>query len=298
MQSPIVINKLSKRYGSGTDFALKDLSLEVKAGECYGFLGANGAGKSTAIRLLLNFLHPSGGSAAIMGNDVVLETVEARRHVGYISGEVALFEKQTGKQLLDYLCALQGTKDFSYRHILEERFSVDLSKPIAELSKGNRQKISLIQSMMHEPDVLILDEPTSGLDPLMQEAFYLTIAENKKRSAAIFMSSHNLAEAQRVCERVGIIKQGRLIHEQAIAHDTNLTKPTFQVSLKSKVPESLLKEPSLFVLKKLSSTSLLIQPKDDIAKALSSLGKYDIKEFSSKPIDLEDEFLEFYGDKK
>ncbi|HSX36902.1 MAG TPA: ABC transporter ATP-binding protein [Patescibacteria group bacterium] len=288
---------LSKQY-PGTDyFALRDLSIQVKRGEVYGFLGANGAGKTTTIRLLLNFLQPSRGSAVVLGLDVVDDSVEIKRHVGYLSGDVALYPKATGREFLDYLGRLQGMKSQGYRKKLEQRFEADLDKPISSLSKGNRQKLGVLQALMHEPDVLVLDEPTSGLDPLMQEAFYDSLREAKSRGAAVFMSSHNLAEAQRVCDRVGIIKAGRLLREQAVQDDADLGGTVLRVRFKS--PEVIGKVKRASAVKVVSQEderTLLVQPARSIASALKALSQYDIEEFSSQSLDLESEFIEFYGE--
>ncbi|MFA5003844.1 MAG: ABC transporter ATP-binding protein [Candidatus Saccharimonadales bacterium] len=295
---PLVLNKLSKRYPGADTLALDDVSLSVNTGEVYGFLGANGAGKSTTIRLLLNFLQPTSGSATIMGLDIVKSSVDVKRHVGYLSGDVALYPKVTGQELLDYLLALQGGADKKYLGELTKRFEAELDKPIGALSKGNRQKIGVIQALMHQPDVLILDEPTSGLDPLMQEVFYEALREAKNKGVAVLMSSHNLDEAQRVCDRVGIIKHGKLIREQAIGGDASLSAPMFRVSFRTH--DALVaakREPALRLQKQVDSNTLTMQPKGTIAEALAALSKYDIVSLFSEQTTLEDEFIEFYGGK-
>ncbi len=296
--SAINCQKLSKRYGRSEVYALKDLSLQVKAGEIYGYLGPNGAGKSTTIRTLLNFIQPSGGTATILGKDIVKDSVEIKRHVGYLSGDVALYPKTTGRELLDYLFKLQGASDTAFRRKLEKRFQADLNKPIGSLSKGNRQKIGILQAFMHQPEVLILDEPTSGLDPLMQEAFYETVREARERGTATLMSSHNLAEAQRVCDRVGIIKHGKLIHEQTLSGSNDLGKPVFRIVLGRSADLAKLKHaPHLKFLSQEGDT-VLVQAGDSLSGALKALSEFDIKEFTTQQINLEDEFIEFYGDKQ
>ncbi|MEO8105144.1 MAG: ABC transporter ATP-binding protein [Candidatus Saccharibacteria bacterium] len=295
MATSILTDQLTKYYGHDKVAALKSLSISIEPGEVYGFLGANGAGKSTTIRLLLNFLHPTSGSAIIMGLDSVKQSVEVKKHVGYLSGDVELFTKPTGKELLDYLGSLH--KVTGNRKALEKRFEADLDKPIGNLSKGNRQKIGLIQAFMHQPDVLILDEPTSGLDPLMQEAFYETVRESKQRGAAILMSSHNLAEAQRICDRIGIVRHGKLVHEQTLNHDATLAKTIFKVIFTD--PAELQKSKSAKGLKFLSNSgahTALLQPTGEIKQALESLSHFEIRELTTRSLDLEDDFLEFYGD--
>jgi ABC-2 type transport system ATP-binding protein len=295
----IYIDKLSKTYPSDKTPALNALSLQVHEGEVYGFLGANGAGKSTTIRLLLNFIQPTSGIAKIMGLDAVKESVKVKRHVGYLAGDVALYPKTTGKELLDYLASLQGSTANDYRQKLEKRFEANTTKPIGELSKGNRQKIGIIQSLMHRPSVLILDEPTSGLDPLMQEVFYDSIREARSRGAAVFMSSHNLTEAQNLCDRIGIIKHGQLIREQVVGDMEGLDKPTFRVTfIKHGVVEALKKLPELKFISQVDSNTLRLQPTDSIAAALATLSRFDIRSFTSEQADLESEFMDFYGSSK
>lgn len=299
MAATIVADKLTKYYGHEETAALDSLSLQIQPGEVYGYLGANGAGKSTTIRLLLNFLQPSSGRASIVGLDVVQDAVKVKEHVGYLAGDVALYQKTTGDELLDYLGNLQGGVNAEYRHTLEKRFEAELHKPIASLSKGNRQKIGILQAFMHRPDVLILDEPTSGLDPLMQEAFYETVREARERGAAVLMSSHNLAEAQALCDRVGIIKHGKLIHEQSLSEDASIGAVTFRVLLARPDAISQLKRsPNLTFLGQEGGNIALVQPKGTIASALKSLSQYEIRDLSTQQLSLEDEFIEFYGDKE
>lgn len=299
MPSPsITITKLSKQYPATSVFALKDLSLVVEAGEVYGFLGANGAGKSTTIRLLLNFIQPSSGTATILGQDIVNEYVTVKRHVGYLSGEIALYPKATARQLFKFLTELQPPKHTNYLQSLIERFDVELDKPIASLSKGNRQKVGLLQAFMHEPEVLILDEPTSGLDPLMQEEFFKLVAESKARGAAVFLSSHNLAEAQRICDRVGIIKNGQLIREQTIDELGNVAHAVFRVTFADQAAaKKAAADKTLNIASHVSPSVLLIEANAQLPKTLAALSKYPVIELQSEQQDLENEFMEFYEDK-
>jgi ABC-2 type transport system ATP-binding protein len=297
MNASIVTRELTKQYDYKSPPALDRVSISIAAGEVYGYLGANGAGKSTTIRLLMNFLQPTSGSAEIAGLDVVRSAVAVKRHVGYLAGDVALYQKATGKELLDYLAALQGGVDATYRAMLERRFEAETHKPIAALSKGNRQKIGILQAFMHRPDVLILDEPTSGLDPLMQEAFYDTVREASQSGAAVLMSSHNLAEAQRVCDRIGIIKHGKLIHEQSMGDDSLVNKTTFRITLAKPADVARLsKAPHVTVLSH-EGALVVAQASDSISQALATLSHFDIRELTTQQLSLEDEFLTFYGDR-
>jgi ABC-2 type transport system ATP-binding protein len=244
-------------------------------------------------------LQPSSGRAQINGLDSVRDSVAIKEHVGYLAGDVALYPKATGAQLLDYLAALQGGVDTEYRHLLEKRFEAETAKPIDALSKGNRQKIGILQAFMHQPDVLILDEPTSGLDPLMQEAFYETVAEARARGAAVLMSSHNLAEAQRVCDRIGIIKHGKLIREQSIGDDAALGATTFRVVLaRPDALAQLKRSQHLTFLSQEGGNIAIVQPRGTIAGALKSLSQFEIREITTQQVSLEDEFIEFYEDGK
>lgn len=282
-------------YPGTTAPALNNLSITVQRGEVYGYLGANGAGKSTTIRLLMNFLLPTSGTASIVGLDIVKDSVKVKQHVGYLAGDVALYPKTTGRDLLDYLGDLQGDVDKDYRQKLEKRFEAEVDKPIGSLSKGNRQKIGILQAFMHQPDVLILDEPTSGLDPLMQEAFYDTVREARSRGAAVLMSSHNLTEAQRVCDRIGIIKHGKLIREQVISADSELGKVSFRLVLGHASEVAQLKKAASLKVISADGPIVVVQPTGQIAASLKSLSRFDIRELTTQQLNLEDEFMEFYG---
>ena len=298
MSAAIDCQNLTKRYRGTTQDALHALTLQVHRGEVYGFLGSNGAGKSTTIRLLLNFLQPTSGSASILGQDIVRDSVALKRSVGYLAGDIALYDRATGQELLDYLSQLQPPKHSGYVRELAKRFEAVLDRPINTLSKGQRQKIGLIQTFMHEPDVIIMDEPTSGLDPLMQEVFSEIVTEHKQQGAAIFLSSHNLAEAQRMCDRVGIIKHGKLIREQEIGNDTQLGQTLLHVGFSKPEAVIALTKNKAVKLIKHKGTSATIQVTGSINAALTAINHYDILTLESSSLNLEDEFMEFYEDAK
>lgn len=296
MGASIDIKNLTKVYASSKIAALDKLTLQVQPGEVYGFLGANGAGKSTTIRLLLNFIQPTSGYAHIMGSDIVADNVEVKKHVGYLAGDVALWPKVTGNEMFSYLMKLQSQVKTDYLQELIKRFEAEPEKRIDTLSKGNRQKIGIIQALMHKPDVLILDEPTSGLDPLMQEVFYEEIRRAADRGAAVFVSSHNLAETQRMCDRVGIIKHGKLIHEQDMKADETFGAPIFRVVFKDQKQLAHLQKQHALKVISLEGTTANLQPNGTIATALKELSTYDIAGLTTQQLNLEDEFLEYYGD--
>ncbi len=209
MSLAIQTEKLTKAYGRKAR-GIEDVDLAVEEGEVFGFLGPNGAGKTTTVRTLLGFLKPTGGRGEVFGLDIRKESVEIRANVGNLPGEFALEDKMTGERLLKYFARLRGVKDLGYAHELSERFGAELHRPMRRLSRGNKQKIGLVQAMFHRPPLLMLDEPTGGLDPLVQEEFLDIIEEVKAEGRTVFFSSHNLAEVERVCDRVGIIRGGRL----------------------------------------------------------------------------------------
>ena len=200
---------LSKDYGSGR--GLFGLDLEVVRGEIFGFLGPNGAGKTTTMRLLLDQIRPTGGSASMLGLDVHEDSLELRRRVGFLPGDLALYPKLTGDAVLDYLAELRGGVDGRLRDSLADRFDAELDRPVRELSTGNRQKIGLIQAFMHEPELLILDEPIAGLDPLVQQAFHELLLDVSAQGRTVLLSSHTLSEVERVTRRVAILRKGHLV---------------------------------------------------------------------------------------
>jgi len=200
---------LTKFYGK--ERGIVDLNVEVERGEVFGYLGPNGAGKTTTIRLLLDFIRPTRGQAKIFGEDMNRSSLDIRRRIGYVPGELALYENMTGKDLLTYFSHLRNGVDWKYVNTLAERLDCNLSQTIKSLSHGNKQKIALIQAFMSKPELLILDEPTTGLDPFMQREFYHMIEEAKAEGHTVFLSSHVLPEVERTCDRVGILREGKLV---------------------------------------------------------------------------------------
>ncbi|MGZ8629773.1 MAG: ATP-binding cassette domain-containing protein [Actinomycetota bacterium] len=199
----------TKRYGSSR--GVEELTFEVIEGEVFGFLGPNGAGKTTTIRTMLDFIRPTTGSIRVFGSDPRVEGVAVHARVGYLPGELALYERMTGEDYLSTFASLRGGVDLAHVHGLAERLQLDLTRKIKALSHGNKQKVGLVQAFMHRPDLLILDEPTQGLDPLVQQAFYAILEEERVRGATVFLSSHVMPEVERICDRVAIVREGRLV---------------------------------------------------------------------------------------
>ena len=210
----IETHNLTKFYGKARGIC--ELNLEVEPGEIFGFIGPNGAGKSTTIKTLLNFIHPTSGSASILGLDVVRDTVQIKQKVGYIPSEVSYYDDMTAEQLLNYSASFYSVDCHARRNQLADQLEVELGRKIDDLSLGNRKKVAIVQALQHQPEVIILDEPTSGLDPLMQARFFEILQEENRRGATVFFSSHILSEVQRLCHRVAIIKEGRLVRVETV----------------------------------------------------------------------------------
>jgi ABC-2 type transport system ATP-binding protein len=215
MTAVIETEKLTKSYGPHR--GIVDVDLQVTEGEAFGFLGPNGAGKTTTIRTLLDHLRPSSGRATIFGIDTTEDPVAIHRRIGYLPGEFVLYDKLTGGDTIDYFANLRGNVDRAYQARLIERLDIDPKRKFKEYSKGNKQKIGLVVALQHRPDLLMLDEPTSGLDPLIQQEFFSVIREAKDEGRTIFMSSHILGEVERTCDRVAIIRDGRLTRIDRVA---------------------------------------------------------------------------------
>lgn len=297
-ETGLVIKGLSKKYRKSSKYALDSLSLEVKPGEVYGFLGPNGAGKSTTIRTLMNFIQPTSGQATILGYDIVRHTRQIKKHVGYLSGDFSVYPKMNGEQYLKYLAELQPLKRPGYEKELIKRLKAEPQKPLGQLSRGNRQKFGLIQAMMHEPEVLILDEPTSGFDPLVQEEFYKLIEEAKQRGVVVFVSSHILSEVQNICDRVGIIREGKLIVERSIAEMASEAAQTFDITFAENVPLAELKKiPGLKVVSH-NKNHVTIHIHGHLAPLFKLLSISDVMGIDTRSLDLEEVFLRFYEGKE
>jgi len=297
LNSTIKIESLTKKYGKSETFALKNLTLSVNKGEVYGFLGPNGAGKSTTIKLLMNFIQPSSGQAYILGQDVVEESVQIKQSVGYLAGDGEMYPKMTGRQYLQYMHALQPASSQSYINQLAKRFKADLDKKIGELSRGNRQKINIVQAFMHKPDIFILDEPTSGLDPLMQEEFYKLIKEVKARGATVFVSSHIMSEVQKMCDRVGIIREGQLVTERQIAEMATEASQTFDIVFVDKPPIAEIRKIAGIKIVESNGKNLTVHVHGKLSPLFAILAKNEVTKIDARNLDLEEVFLQFYKDK-
>ena len=288
--APIRTEQLTKRYGE--TLALDSLDLEVEEGEVYGYLGPNGAGKTTTIRLLLGLHRPSAGCAAVFGADAWHDPVTAHAKVAYVSAEPNLWPGLTGAETLAFLAKLRGGVDDAYRDQLVERFQLDVDKKVRALSHGNRQKVQLIAAFASRAPLLILDEPTGGLDPLMEVAFRDTVTEAKRRGQTVFLSSHILSEVEAVCDRVGILREGRLVDQGTLADLRHLGAQTVEVTFDGHVPQL----PSLdgIEVAPAGPSSLRFQVTGSVAPLLDALAGEDVVSLESRPPSLEEIFLHHY----
>src|SRR5499427_7316032 len=232
-------NGLTRDYGAGR--GLFDLDVEVRAGEVFGYLGPNGAGKTATIRLLMGLARPTRGSAAIFDLDCHHQAVEVKRHVGYVAGEPPQFGALRGREVIAYLGAMAGGVDQAYVKQLSERLQLDVSRRYREYSTGNKKKLVLVVAFMHWPRLLILDEPTSGLDPLNQQEFYTMVREARQRGGTVFLSSHVLSEVEHVCDRVGIIRTGRLVKVASLEELHEIRLHRVEIEFAGEVPEEAIR---------------------------------------------------------
>ena len=290
-QPAIRIENLSKRFGA--TLALSDLNLEVAPGEVVGYLGPNGAGKTTTIRLLLGLVRPTAGRAEIFGLDSQRQTVEAHRRLAYVPGEANLWPSLTGIETLHLLGRIQGRVDSAYRDELIERFAFDPSKKARAYSKGNRQKLILIAALQTRPDLLVLDEPSSGLDPIMEQAFRLCVQEARLAGQSVFLSSHILSEVEALCDRVGILRAGRLVEMGSLSEMRHLSSLSLEAVFDS-TPPDLTKIPGVSGVE-VDGVRVRCQVRGSVEPLLRVLAAAGVHELLSREPSLEELFLAHYG---
>jgi ABC-2 type transport system ATP-binding protein len=281
---------LTKRYGA--TLALDALELTVVPGEVYGFLGPNGAGKTTTIRLLLGLHRPTAGTCALFGVDSWRAPVQAHRRVAYVAGEPFLWPALTGAETLELLASLHGGTDLGYQQSLVGRFELDARKKVRALSKGNRQKVQLIAALATRADLLLLDEPTSGLDPLMEMAFRECIDEARSGGQTVFLSSHILSEVEALCDRVGLLREGRLVDQGTLAELRHLSAQTVQVSFEGP-PPGLSGLPGVKVTSA-GTNALHLEVSGPIGPLIDALAGTRVLQLSSREPSLEEIFVHHY----
>lgn len=302
----IVTHGLTKRYGGEARMpwrapatgvlALDGLDLEVRPGEVFGFLGPNGAGKSTLIRLLLGFLHPTAGRARVLELDTERDSVAIRARTGYLPGGIALYDWLTGRQLLDYLGRLTRRPPVRRDELCDrlELGRATLGRLVRDYSRGMRQKLGIVQALQHDPELAILDEPTEGLDPLMQRAFYAIVEDLRSAGRTVFFSSHILSEVERVCDRVAIVRQGRLVALEEVA--TLLARRRRRVEMVLDGPAPTLDGVPGVTDLAIADGRVTLALEGDMRGFLAAIAGTAVRDLTIEPARLEDAFLELYGE--
>jgi len=287
----IEINNLTKTYGNSR--GITDISFNIEEGEIFGFIGPNGAGKSTTIRTLLSLIYPTSGSAKIFGKDCVQFAPEIKKVIGYLPSEVFYYDNMKVMDLLKYSASFYK-KDCSKRiKELAEVMDLDLTKKIDDLSLGNKKKVGIVQGLLHEPKLIILDEPTSGLDPLMQQRFFDLLEEENKKGATILFSSHILSEVQRLCDRVAIIKEGKIVTVEKISTLQENNYKRFKIDSQNGVDPNFFNMPGVNNIESKGKTISFIF-KGNINKVLKKIAEIEIENLWIEEPDLEEIFLHYY----
>jgi ABC-2 type transport system ATP-binding protein len=286
----IEIKNLTKAYGKNR--GIENVNLKVKEGEIFGFIGPNGAGKSTTIKLLLNLIFPNSGEAKIFGFDCVTGTTKIKESLGYVPSEVRYYDNMKVQELIDYAKSFRKNIDNAYVKELCKTFDIELDKNISELSLGNKKKVAIIQAILHRPKLLILDEPTNGLDPLIQQKLFTTLLDLKEKGTTIFLSSHNLTEVEEFCDRVAIIKEGKIVDVKNISDFAH--KKVKRVSLK--LSENIVEEIKAIggEIIEVAEKSLVFNYNGDINKLLAVLSKFKILDLVIEEKKLSEVFMSYY----
>lgn len=287
----ITTKNLTKKFGKFT--ALDHVNLNVKEGEVYGFIGPNGAGKSTTIRLLLGMIKATEGEATIFGLDVWKDAVDIHKRIAYVPGDVNLWPNLTGGEIIDLFMKLSGARNKSRREEMIERFKLDPSKKCRTYSKGNRQKVALVGAFASDADLYILDEPTSGLDPLMEKVFQDCVLDSKKEGKSILLSSHLLSEVEKLCDRVGIIRQGKIIETGSLNQLRHLTRTNLLVE--TKLPMIGLSELNgVYAIEEKNQTLSFQVDTEELDVVIRHISQFGIMRLESAPPTLEDLFMRHY----
>ena len=283
---------LSKRFGKLT--ALDSISLKVNEGEVFGYIGPNGAGKTTTIRVLLGILRATEGSAKVFGLDAWKDAVEIHKRIAYVPGDVNLWPNLTGGEVIDLFVRLRGKQNKERREQLLKMFDLDPSKKCGTYSKGNRQKVALVAAFASDVDLFILDEPTSGLDPLMEQVFQECVLEQKKKGKGIFLSSHILSEVERLCDKVGIIREGRLVETGTLSELRHLTRIIMTVETETPIYGLEAMSGVHGIREQQGGLSFQIDSAE-IGAVVSYISQFGVKKLESTPPTLEDLFMRHYN---
>jgi ABC-2 type transport system ATP-binding protein len=290
----VMTHGLIKSYGKVR--ALRSVDLEVRRGEIFGFLGPNGSGKTTTIRCLLDLIRPDSGTVRVLGFDPQIDPVAVRARTGYLPGELRIDDAFTVEQALRFFSHLRGDKvDWNYVRELSDRLSLDLTLPIKNLSKGNKQKVGIVQALMHQPELLMLDEPTAGLDPLMQQQVLRAIREAKAQGATAFFSSHVLSEVQEIADRVGIIRRGEIV--EVAETQALINRSVRRVAVRFKQPidlSALAALPGVKIINRSDGLSCLLNVEGDMDRLIKTLAGFPVSELETERPSLEEIFLAYY----
>ena len=295
MTPVIETSGLTKFYG--TSPGIIDLDLCVEEGEVFGFIGPNGAGKSTSIRVLMNFLFPTDGSGAILGLDIIKGSMEIRRRTGYLPGDLSMYDSMTAREFLKYFANLRKVNTQREMVSLADRFELDLDRKIKDLSTGNRQKVGVVNAFMHEPELLILDEPTAGLDPLMQQEFQSLINEVRAEGRTVFLSSHILPEVDRIADRVGIVRENRLIAVDSVEAFKAKARSTVTIQFAAPVDQSVFTDLDgvRSVESRNSGSALTVSVSGSLDSVVKTAANHDVVSISTRDSELEEVFLTYYA---
>ena len=293
MTAVIHTERLTKTYG--VHRGITEVDLDVESGEIFGFLGPNGAGKTTTMRVLLDLIRPTGGRAEIFGIDTTRDPVAIHRRVGYLPGEFDLYDRLSGADTITYFANLRGGVDPAYAAELVERLDLDPSRKFKEYSKGNKQKIGLVVALQHRPDLLILDEPTSGLDPLVQQTFFEIVREARGEGRTVFLSSHIIDEVDRTCDRVAIIREGRLVQVDRIEAIRRLAFHHVELSFAQPVAPVMFE--SIAGVSEVAATgnTVSMRVNGPIGSVIAVAAPHGLVDLVSREPNLEDVFLAQYG---
>lgn len=289
--SVITIENLKKYYGKNR--GIEDITLSVNEGDIYGFIGPNGAGKSTTIRLLMNFIYPTSGSMRVFDKDVSVKGEIIRADMGYLPSEVYYYESVKVKELLHYSAKLKNVKDLNWMNHLIELFELDVNRKFGQLSYGNKKKVGIIQSMMHHPKLLVLDEPTNGLDPLVQKTLLELLREENKNGTTIFFSSHTLSVVQKMCTKIGIIKEGKMLENGAFDGIKNKKLKKISIESDEIIPKGIFDSKAFenLIIDKQSASFYYNGDINDLFKRCENL---PINDFNMHEPELEEVFMHFY----
>lgn len=287
----IEIKNLTQKFSNGK--GIFDVTFKIDKGEVFGFLGPNGSGKTTTIRHLMGYLKPQAGQTIVNNLDAWKKQSEVRKSIGYLPGEISFLDGLTGESFLNMMMGMQGINNKSRREDLINLFQLDTKIPIRKMSKGTKQKVGIVTTFMHDPDIYILDEPTSGLDPLMQKIFINLVLKEKSRGKTFLISSHSLPEIERTCDRIAIIKEGRIVTTKDIHELHTLQRKTFNVTLSKKEDVHALLDSELSV-EKIDDFIVRIDIQGNYDALLTTLAKYHVKNISTDDMSLEHTFMDYY----